>query len=192
MYYRCTKIFNLCKLIFGVPIHLPPIEVEVFSSQNNKKVKELSCLAGQYIYKCRNAVKGTRKMITRVVKIIAVDYDGTLGVADATPNKKNIYSDAVDVLCEFQRRGGEVVLWTCRHGRPLLEVVEACHDAGLDFDAVNENAPRHMRRWLARHPEDIGMKQSPKVYADIYLDDHARFDGQVDWGRLRKELLEGE
>lgn len=128
------------------------------------------------------------KKLNRECRVIAVDYDGTLAKDSNFPELGDVDPLAVATLAEFQQRGGEVILWTCRKGKDLLRVVAHCHDAGLDFDAVNENAPNHMRRWHEAHPEDIGMPQSPKIYADIYLDDHARFDGQVDWKRLNFEL----
>lgn len=127
------------------------------------------------------------KKITREIQVIACDFDDTIG--EYVNGVLEIKSMAISVLTELQRNGVEIILWTCRKGDTLREAVEACRAAGLEFDAVNENAPRHMQRWLEAHPEDVGQPQSPKVYADLYLDDHSRFDGEVDWARLRFELL---
>ena len=62
MYYRCTKIFDLCKLIFGVPIHLLPIEVGVFSARNDKAkdIYELIDIA------VRDDLLGLRVVRTRI------------------------------------------------------------------------------------------------------------------------------
>ena len=125
----------------------------------------------------------------REVRVIAVDYDGTLAPIGVpfTPDVLNMR--AVEALKTIQGMDVELVLWTCQKGENLASIVKACGQVGLVFDAVNENAPRHMQRWLAAHPEDIGVKQSPKVYADLYIDDNARLSGQIDWDKLRKQLL---
>ena len=73
------------------------------------------------------------KKLNRECRVIAVDYDGTLAKNSNFPDLGDVDPLAVSTLVEFQQRGGEVILWTCRKGKDLLRVVAHCHDAGLDF-----------------------------------------------------------
>lgn len=88
--------------------------------------------------------------------IIAVDFDGTLQI-EGKPNLKLIQS-----LKQEQRRGGTVILWTCREGRTLAEAVGFLKKYGFTPNCINQNAPQTISR-LGRNPR--------KVYADIYIDD---------------------
>ena len=104
--------------------------------------------------------------------VIAVDFDGTI-CYDKYPFNKGIDPKAVEVLNKFRSNGGELILWTCRHSEYL------------EFDAVNDQAPKHKEIF----ERETGIKGcSPKVYADFYIDDHSRLDGKVDWDRLDKEI----
>lgn len=115
--------------------------------------------------------------------IIAVDFDRTIGCGQYP----DIVLDpiAVKTLKKFRNKGGRLILWTCRYGEELAGAVRACRDSGLDFEAVNANDPTHLAEWSTRH-DTTGM--SPKIYADLYIDDHARLDGAVDWQRLDAEI----
>lgn len=88
--------------------------------------------------------------------IFAVDFDGTLSI-DGTPNV-----GLINRLISAQRRGGKVILWTCREGRRLAEAVQFCAKCGLRFNAVNANVPEAVRM-LGHDPR--------KIYADVYIDD---------------------
>lgn len=117
-------------------------------------------------------------------KVIAVDFDGTI-CYDKYPFNNGIDPKAVEVLNKFRSNGGELILWTCRHSEYLDRAVEVCKEAGLEFDAINSQAPNHTKEF----EKETGIKGcSPKVYADFYIDDHSRLDGKVDWDRLDKEI----
>lgn len=89
-------------------------------------------------------------------KVIAVDFDGTI-CYDKYP-----FNNGIDP-----------------------KAVEVCKEAGLEFDAINSQAPNHTKEF----EKETGIKGcSPKVYADFYIDDHSRLDGKVDWDRLDKEI----
>lgn len=101
--------------------------------------------------------------------IIAVDFDGTLcefafpKIGEQTEKQKEL----LESLIEARKNGHKVILWTNRGDNEeypvLTEAVEWCKERGLEFDAVNENIP--------------GLKKlsgpSPKVVADVYIDDKA-------------------
>lgn len=93
-------------------------------------------------------------------KVYAVDFDGTLCKSEypkiGAENKR-----LIETLKEIRKGGDELILWTCRHGKPLEEAVEWCKERGLEFDAVNEN--------LERFKKTFG--ETRKVFAHEYIDD---------------------
>jgi hypothetical protein len=95
--------------------------------------------------------------------IIAVDFDGTLAVTDYPTIIKPI--KYVIKFCKMVKHNGHtLILWTCRHGKELDEAVEWCKEQGLTFDYINENPPDKIAIY----------GDCRKVYADLYIDDHAR------------------
>lgn len=116
---------------------------------------------------------------------IAVDFDGTV-VTHAYPETGED-AGAVPVLQELAAHGCRLILYTMRHGELLDRAVEWFRRRNIPLWAVNENPSQ--RRWSL----------SPKVYADLYIDDSAlgcplRFvDGEsrpvVDWVRVREQLV---
>lgn len=97
-------------------------------------------------------------------KIIAVDFDGTLFASDYPEILRPI--DTVIRWCHKKKHEGCcLILWTCREGEALEEAVDACRSVGLEFDYINQNAPEII--------ELHGGSDCRKIYADIYLDDHA-------------------
>jgi hydroxymethylpyrimidine pyrophosphatase-like HAD family hydrolase len=95
-------------------------------------------------------------------KILALDFDGTL-VEHRYPYIGELKVKTLEYVKEKQSKGWKVILWTCRSGEELEEAIKFCNDLGLTLDAVNDNI------------EDVknsGWEEfSPKVFADIYLDD---------------------
>lgn len=102
-------------------------------------------------------------------RIVAVDFDDTLN--DGTWDEQtgectyNIYQPLVNALVNFQKAGGKVILWTCRGDKYIKAAVLACKRAGIYFDAVNTNVS-DVYEWF----DDFS---SPKIYADLYIDDKA-------------------
>ena len=115
-------------------------------------------------------------MIDDKVRIAAVDFDGTLDHG-AYPDRFAIDEFAVSVLRAFRANGGRVILWTVRCGEALELAVQALSQAGLEVDAVNSN----LEDTVAWMDVNVAMGPSPKVYADVYIDDRAAVDGRVNW-----------
>lgn len=117
--------------------------------------------------------------------VIAVDFDGTV-VTHAYPE---IGEDAgaVPVLKELVANGCRLILYSMRHGKLLDQAVAWFREKGIPLYAVNENPEQ--KRWTS----------SPKVHANLYIDDSAlgcplRFiDGEkhpvADWVRIREQLV---
>ena len=84
---------------------------------------------------------------------------------------------AVKTLRDLKRAGHKIILWTCRTGRYLCEMILWCDGNGVPFDQVNCNV---------FNAEGFAM---PKVYADVYIDDR-NFGGFPGWDAVRKEYLD--
>lgn len=91
--------------------------------------------------------------------IVAVDFDGTLQLADGSPNLHLIRR-----LKQAQRDGDTVILWTCREGASLREAARFLGQFGLVPDYFNSNCTKIVRK--------LG-RDSRKIYADLYIDDRA-------------------
>ena len=117
--------------------------------------------------------------------IIAVDFDGTV-VTHAYPYVGED-AGAVPVLRELVDNGCKLILYTMRSDKLLEAAVAWFRDRQLPLSAGNSN------------PEQAHWTASPKVHADLYIDDAAlgcpvRFiDGirhpVADWGRIRELLV---
>ena len=114
--------------------------------------------------------------------IIAIDFDGTC-VSHAYPRLgKDI--GAVPVLRELTDAGHKLILYTMRDGELLKAAEDWFRENKIPLLDVNRN--RQQVKWTS----------SPKVYADLYIDDAAvgcpvkYEDGErhryVDWKRLRQ------
>lgn len=97
-------------------------------------------------------------------KIIAVDFDGTL-CENKWPEIGEPNEELIEYLCDRQKNGDKLILWTCRADEKLQKAVEWCEDKGLVFNAVNENLPEII--------ESFG-SDTRKIFANEYIDDKNR------------------
>lgn len=120
--------------------------------------------------------------------IIAIDFDGTL-CDHRFPEIGSEVTDAFVWLRKFQEAGAMLMLWTMRSGHTLTEAVEWCRERDIEFWGINNN------------PEQYKWSESPKQYANIYIDDTAfgcplrdfpRFGSRpvVDWSIVGPKVLE--
>lgn len=103
--------------------------------------------------------------------IIAVDYDHTLDFA-GWPNVGKLDMDRVNKLIECKKNGHQLILWTCRSGKELDDAVNLLKENGLEFDAVNKNVKQYAHF------------ESPKIVANVYIDDAAFNADRFDWNSL--------
>lgn len=105
-------------------------------------------------------------------KYIAVDFDDTLFIRKSWKNMIGVANEkAIRLIQVLHERGWKIILWTSRNGKALDEAVQFCKDHHVHIDFVNEN-PEAIE-WFKNH---LGFKESawsPKVFADVYLDDSA-------------------
>lgn len=120
--------------------------------------------------------------------VIAVDFDGTC-VEHNYPAIGMDVEGAVEVLRTLNKHGHRIILNTMRSGQRLEAAVRWFRDRKIELWAVNRN------------PEQEQWTTSPKVYADIYIDDSALgcplifLEGMrrpvVNWSKVR-QLLESD
>lgn len=108
---------------------------------------------------------------TRQLKI-AIDFDGTI-VENRYPGIGKEMLFAFETMKELQAQRHFLILWTYRDGKRLQEAVDFCKQRGIEFWAVNKSYPE----------EQYDPKNSPKVNADIFIDDR-NIGGFIGWPRI--------
>lgn len=93
-------------------------------------------------------------------QIFAVDFDGTC-VTHEYPEVGETLDFAVATLLKLQENDVKIILWTMRSGEFLQAAVDWFSHWGIELWGINEN------------PEQKEWTDSPKAYAQIYIDDAA-------------------
>lgn len=116
---------------------------------------------------------------------IAIDFDGTCVEHDYPAVGMDV-EGAVDTLRALNKRGHRLILYTMRSGEKLEAALKWFKERKITLWAVNRN------------PEQKEWTESPKVYADIYIDDSALgcpimfIEGVrrpvVKWAKVRSQL----
>lgn len=124
-------------------------------------------------------------MAKRDTKIIAVDFDGTC-VEHEYPSVGLDVEGAVSTLRDLVNEGHKLILYSMRSGDKLEAATKWFKSRKIELWGVNEN------------PEQREWTSSPKVHADIYIDDSALgcpimfIDGVrrpvVNWSKVRAQL----
>ena len=117
--------------------------------------------------------------------VIAIDFDGTC-VEHEYPSVGMDVEGAVETLRALNNKGHKLILFTMRSGDKLEKAVKWFKDRNIELWVVNKN------------PEQKEWTESPKVYADIYIDDASLgcpimfIDGVrrpvVNWRKVREWL----
>lgn len=117
--------------------------------------------------------------------VIAIDFDGTCVTHDYPYMGSDI--GAVPVLKELADAGYRLVLHTMRSGKLEKEAVQWFKNNDIPLFCINSN------------PEQKSWTASPKVYADLYIDDAAlgvplttsqtSVRPYVDWVKVREWLV---
>lgn len=95
------------------------------------------------------------------LKIIAVDFDGTL-CTNEWPDIGKPNNRIIDYVKYQKSKGAKLILWTCRSGYDLDVAVRWCERMGITFDAVNEN----LQETILAFGGD-----TRKIFAHEYIDD---------------------
>lgn len=89
---------------------------------------------------------------------VAVDFDGTV-VKHVYPQVGEEIPNCVKTLQALCDAGHKLILFTMRSDQELKEAVQWFFDRGLLLSGINHN------------PEQSAWTSSPKVYAQLYIDD---------------------
>lgn len=93
-------------------------------------------------------------------KILAVDFDGTV-VTHQYPEIGTPVPKAIETLKRLNENGVKIILWTMRSEKFLDDAVKYLEENGVELWGINSN------------PEQKSWTNSPKAYAQIYVDDAA-------------------
>jgi len=91
--------------------------------------------------------------------IIAIDFDGTVVTHEYPSVGKDV--GAVNVLEDLIYNGHKLILNTMRSGKELSDAVKWFENNNIELYGINEN------------PTQKSWTTSPKVYAQLYIDDAA-------------------
>ena len=137
-----------------------------------------------------------RKYTPDTHKYVAVDFDGTIIEEGDYPYIRNFLPHAIETLQMMVEEGYEVAIWTCRGGRgnvtaglPHLteeqRVKVALFEQGLDIKNIEVN--KHFPKYYEKYKGN-----SPKIYADVYIDNSAYGLDKVDWLEIREAFIGGQ
>ncbi len=101
------------------------------------------------------------------MRVIAIDFDGTI-VKNKWPEIGKLRFLAKPVIKWLQKRGHELVLFTCREGQLLNDACNFIKANKIEIRWINENTKDRI--------EEYG-GDCRKISADLYLDDKAFFPG---------------
>ncbi len=118
---------------------------------------------------------------------IAVDFDGTV-VDHRFPDLGEDVPGAQETLVGLVKSGHQIFLYTMRSGEYLSAAIKWFIDRNIPLSGINTD------------PEQSSWTQSPKCYAELYIDDSAfgcplvRLPGFykpcVDWKKIKSKFLE--
>lgn len=120
--------------------------------------------------------------MTRSIKYVAVDFDGTCCKHEYPEIGGKI--GAGPVLREMRDNGIKIILNTMRCEKELDDAVEWFEGEGIELFGVNEN------------PTQKSWTTSPKVHADVFIDDRnvcgPLKDDYVDWVKVLDYFVDNE
>ena len=118
----------------------------------------------------KNEIDQNIKAVDKSPKIIAVDFDGTITESREYTGKgiKHFSRPNPSVTRWIQcmhNSGNKIIVWTYRHSTEYDDIRRYCHIYGIPIDGINTNeyAPQEIRDYM----------DSPKIYADLYVDDRS-------------------
>lgn len=116
-------------------------------------------------------------------KTVAVDWDGTFVDDGQYPKIGQPKENAVKVLKRIIEEGGRILIWTCRGGHEQENgIAIRLKENGIYNFIINQ------------HFQDVVDQfehSSPKVFADIYIDDRGihTMGKEIDWYEVEQILF---
>ena len=110
------------------------------------------------------------------LKIAAVDFDGTI-VEDRYPEIGKVNERTVRYIRYLKRNGYKLILWTCRSGDLLEKAIEELKKYNFIPNFINQGNGKRFEK-------------SPKINADIYIDDRSCLSSEIDWQKYYSKFKE--
>ena len=107
-------------------------------------------------------------------RYIAIDWDGTIAEDNTYPNVSHAKPEALKCIKRMIADGYKLCIWTCRGGNHIEQIESLLSDNGIERKHYYIN--EHFEYFLDSFPE-----QSPKIYADVYIDDRNFRTTKIDW-----------
>lgn len=125
-----------------------------------------------------------RKYTIESNRYIAVDFDGTITEEDGLfPNIGKFKFLAITTMKRMLEEGYKISIWTARGGEEQEKLImDALLLAGLDTSKILFNS--HFEYFLSKYEA-----RSPKIYADIYIDDRAYGVEEINWGKIHFDFF---
>lgn len=115
------------------------------------------------------------------MKTYAIDWDGTIVKNGSFPSIGEIKPNFINVAKRIIDNGDRIIIWTCRGGKEQYKAItDKLNENGITDFLINEDYPDIKKRFK---------DQSPKVFADIYIDDRGLFSNGIDWYEIEKILF---
>lgn len=117
-------------------------------------------------------------------KTFAVDFDETITKNNPFPELGELREGADRVLRRIHDNGGKIAIWTCRGGAHEQKIKNYLASHNIPYDKFNEHFDEYV--------ELFGQADSPKILADIYIDDKGVdtiLAGGVDWNRIEGAIF---
>lgn len=113
-------------------------------------------------------------------KYIAIDFDNTITDSYDFPGSK-LREHAVRVIQKIKKYGGVITIWTCRGDSQEYEVRAFLNKHNIPYDYYNEHGKHAIEKW--------GYADSPKIWAEKYIDDASIHCSTINWLEIEKLLF---
>ena len=112
----------------------------------------------------------------------ALDWDGTIVDDNQYPAIGEPKPNAVNVIKRIIENGGKIIIWTCRGGKEQEDGIrDKLNEYGIFDFALNA----HLSDTL-----DAFEHHSPKVFADVYIDDRGIYTKEIDWFEIERIIFD--
>jgi hypothetical protein len=116
-------------------------------------------------------------------KTYAIDWDGTVVKNNQFPKVGEPKPNAINVMKRMLAEGHRIIIWTCRGGMEQEEKIrKKLNEHGIFDFMINDEFQDSRDFWTG--------STSPKVFADVYIDDRGiHTQGEIDWYEVEEILF---
>lgn len=120
--------------------------------------------------------------MNETTKVYAIDFDGTIIDEGLFPNFGQPKPNCVNVIKRIIENRDKVIIWTCRGGEKQEKgIVDLLNSHGIYDFVINKHSQIMLDRFSGA--------DSPKVFADIYIDDRNLYSKEINWFEIETILF---